>query len=166
MVKDINPQFFSFVVTGVINNVYSETTVPLPYPRFTTPAGRQPVIEVLKIEVETNDYSYINATGHGLFTTLSTTAGSEEAFLDNPHLFFKHREYLLGATAHFTSPDVYEYTDNNGKGLLLAVDNIYAGIQSAGWESSGEIPKAYFKIFYRFRNVSLAEYIGIVQSQQ
>lgn len=62
-------------------------------------------------------------------------------------------------------------TDGAGHGVLVATDNIYLTLQTAlssvigssvgGIQGFGEAA-----ILYRFKEVGLAEYIGIVQSQQ
>lgn len=60
-------------------------------------------------------------------------------------------------------PYCYDCTDGAGHGVLVATDNIYITMNTNGWQGAAN---ADFKILYRFKEVSLVEYIGIVQSQQ
>lgn len=57
----------------------------------------------------------------------------------------------------------FDCTDGAGHGVLVATDSIYIGIDSAGYANA---LTTGFKILYRLKTVSLAEYIGLVQSQQ
>lgn len=63
------------------------------------------------------------------------------------------------------NPIEFDLTDGAGHGILVAVDKFYAQIHSTyvAWGGTGGID---FKFLYRFKKVSLAEYVGIVQSQQ
>lgn len=56
-----------------------------------------------------------------------------------------------------------DLTDGAGHGIIVATDNIYVTLFSAGTGVAAEVD---VKIMYRFKNVALAEYIGVVQSQQ
>lgn len=56
-----------------------------------------------------------------------------------------------------------DLTDKAGHGFLVATDQIYAYIQSA---NLGDNVTGYMRVQYRFKEVTLQEYIGIVQSQQ
>lgn len=57
-----------------------------------------------------------------------------------------------------------DLTDGAGHGVLVATDAIYLQIFTTGVANTSETGR--FRMLYRFKNVSLAEYIGIVQSQQ
>lgn len=58
---------------------------------------------------------------------------------------------------------VIDLTDGDGHGILVATDNIYFQVTSNGFAGAQEQSA---KLLYRFKEVSLVEYIGIVQSQQ
>lgn len=58
---------------------------------------------------------------------------------------------------------VMDLTDGDGHGILVATDNIFFQVTSNGFASAAE---QSVKLLYRFKEVSLVEYIGIVQSQQ
>jgi hypothetical protein len=57
---------------------------------------------------------------------------------------------------------VLDLTDGAGHGLLIATDNIFMTVYSSNTGNANEVG---CKILYRWKNVSVEEYIGIVQSQ-
>jgi hypothetical protein len=57
---------------------------------------------------------------------------------------------------------VLDLTDGAGHGLLIATDNIFMTVYSTNTGVANEVG---CKILYRWKNVSVEEYIGIVQSQ-
>jgi len=73
--------------------------------------------------------------------------------------------FTAGGTAWTTETEPYhdDLTDGAGHGVLVATDQIYCQISSS---STGAAQTCAGKIWYRWKNVGLAEYIGIVQSQQ
>lgn len=77
---------------------------------------------------------------------------------------------LLAYSVDNESPNVHDLTDGAGHGVLIATDNIYlsmtllsASIDGGSYTSNGQ---ARADLLYRFKDVTLTEYIGIVQSQQ
>lgn len=70
------------------------------------------------------------------------------------------------------NPDWHDLTDGAGHGVLVATDNIWLSIlATAATADAGEnavlnVASSNCDLFYRFKEVTLQEYIGIVQSQQ
>lgn len=69
------------------------------------------------------------------------------------------------------SVDFHDLTDGAGHGLLVATDNIFLSVQTTNIAFVGESADSIVgfvaaDLIYRFKEVALAEYIGIVQSQQ
>lgn len=68
------------------------------------------------------------------------------------------------------TPNYHDLTDGAGHGILVATDNIWlTGLFTVGSVDTTSYTGTGFcnvSIFYRFKDVSLQEYIGIVQSQQ
>jgi len=60
-------------------------------------------------------------------------------------------------------PDLFDYTDGAGHGMLIATDQIFVLLQSANTTQQNT---AECRILYRWKNIGLQEYVGIVQSQQ
>ena len=63
----------------------------------------------------------------------------------------------------YQEPYVDDLTDGAGHGYLVATDQIYLQISSS---NTGATNYCNGKLYYRWKNVNLQEYIGIVQSQQ
>lgn len=64
---------------------------------------------------------------------------------------------------NFEYPNRYNFCGPDGKGILLATDAFNFNIDSTG---TGFTVRADCKMCYRFVDVSIEEYVGIVQSQQ
>jgi hypothetical protein len=66
--------------------------------------------------------------------------------------------------------DIHDLTDGAGHGILVATDNIWLTgqliVAAPGGISVIASGVVFCDIFYRFKKVTLQEYIGIVQSQQ
>lgn len=67
-----------------------------------------------------------------------------------------------GFDCYVESPFVNDLTDGAGHGILIATDQLFLQIASNSTTIANEVA---FKILYRWKNVPLSEYIGIVQSQ-
>lgn len=73
--------------------------------------------------------------------------------------------FTAGGTyaVQYNEPIVQDFTDGAGHGFLVATDNLFLQASSANLDAAGVVR---VKVLYRWKNVSLAEYVGIVQSQQ
>ena len=171
---DVNPQFMSGVLTLSAANTTTEVTLGTPIVRVGPQTGGQAIImEVLKIYVDLPRVDADNATPAARLIELnfSTVAnGTAIATWDNPRLFARvlknQRNAFTAAGTGLLAIDemfVMDLTDGAGHGILIATDNIF--VQG---DTSSQAAASVFawKILYRFKKVSLIEYIGIVQSQQ
>lgn len=170
---DVNPQYLSLpIVNQTVANTYFELAFPTPIPRTRITNGRATVMEMLRImfnlpEADTNNI----ATGSNLVANahLSTRALAAVSFA-NPAIFAYQEKNMRGAfTAAGTygtvthEPNILDLTDGAGHGILVATDNIYFGVNTIGFLG---VAGFACKIIYRMKNVSVEEYVGIVQSQQ
>src|SRR3546814_5469238 len=57
----------------------------------------------------------------------------------------------------------FDLTDGSGRGILVATGSLYLNLNTV---NTGRINYVHAKIIYRLKNVTLQEYVGIVQSQQ
>lgn len=97
--------------------------------------------------------------------------GTTKADFSEPSVFTYYNHCLYGnftagaATSWVTynEPFIDDITDGAGHGYLVGTDKIYAQITSS---NTGAVNSASVKVYYRWKNVSLTEYIGMVQSQQ
>lgn len=67
-------------------------------------------------------------------------------------------------------PVFMDLTDGAGHGFLVGTDTIYitilTGTKAGATFESGQSNNALCRLLYRFKEIDLAEYVGIVQSQQ
>jgi hypothetical protein len=174
---DVNPQFLSGALTLSAANTVTEVAIGTPIVRVGAASPSHAVImEILKIyaDLPVYDQTAAGATTRTValsFTTASTGATPFQAQLDNTRCFASfERQQMNAFTAAGTgilqfkeTPMVFDLTDGAGHGVLIATDNIFVQGDSAGQAAASVFR---FKILYRFKKVSLVEYIGIVQSQQ
>lgn len=170
---DTNPQWLSFSATQSAADTTTTTTQAIPIQRLPS-GGRSQILEILRVHVEgpvlpasasateTSDSASILFTSKNFGTTAINSA--------EPTCFSNFAQVSRSAfTAAGTYFNVFsnvmdqDLTDGAGHGVLIATDNIFAQTQSA---STGNTNTWRCKILYRWKNVGLAEYIGLVQSQQ
>jgi hypothetical protein len=167
---DVNPQILTFTSTQSGVDATTVQQITLPIPRLPTREGYNLVMEILNI-----DYYHMTpnpvgnaqqATYIGLSTSSSPSATAALAIQD-PRVLDAWVKYVqFGAT-----PDVgyipveqeTDLTDNAGHGLIVATDTLFVHQISTG---TGVANQYTLKIWYRWKVVSLIEYIGVVQSQQ
>lgn len=169
---DVNPQ--SITVPVIVQTAADATTivrVPLPIPRLPTRPGYNLVVELLDVE-----FSFPwNAAGiavgvQGIYTYISTSGETppsiEQAMLGTRIIadtFFQW-VFAAGGTMDSFLPDRdIDLTDEAGHGRLVASDNIYVGLMSYNTNNTNHM---CCRLWYRWKEVSLVEYIGIVQSEQ
>jgi len=111
----------------------------------------------------------------GAITTASNTIqitastaylGDDEWESSNAQAFFQWRrqtQFTTSGTNMVEQPAVFDMTDGAGHGILIATDFIHLQVFSA---TTGNAVEARLKFLFRWKNVSIEEYIGIVQSQQ
>jgi hypothetical protein len=63
-------------------------------------------------------------------------------------------------------PIYHNLNDGDGNGVLVATDNLYITLITNVATATGAINNALARILYRWKEVSLEEYIGIVQAQK
>jgi hypothetical protein len=152
-------------------DVATVVTQALPISRVPQKGGKATVMEILAIDW-TRDTVLVGAESL-TYCTLSTannvqaiTAADTSAPSLNPTIVDSYMERSAEFTAvgieYRIYPVKHQMNDGAGHGILVATDNLYLTVQS---DNSGEVQKFTAKIFYRFKNVTLTEYIGIVQSQ-
>jgi hypothetical protein len=173
---DVNPQWLSGTAAQSGADTTATTQVVLPIQRIAANAPNNAVVlEVLKIWLEhTNLPASASATEttDTIVTAFSTTnTGTTNAAMGDSNIFGWHqltnRSAFTAAGTYYTivkdAPFVLDLTDGAGHGILVATDSIFVQVQSAGTGNTNTVP---WKILYRWKRVSLTEYIGIVQSQQ
>lgn len=171
---DVNPQFMSFQAVQSAADTTTTTTQAIPVQRLTSGKSAQ-VMEVLKVFVETTELPASASATEAIDTitvALSTASfGTTAVGFNEPRVFawFQKgsRQAFTAAGTYFAfspiEPYVMDVTDGVGHGIIVAVDNIYAQVASSG---TGVTNTANIKILFRWKNVGLTEYVGVVSSQQ
>lgn len=170
---DVNPQWLTFNgVTQSAPNTYFESSINLPINRFQNPKGRSIVMEALKVEFGLPTLDSNHAAGGDLkaaFVQLSPSSSSSINQSDPKVLAQYSRQFRGAFTAGGTysnvenTPEMIDLTDGNGHGVLVATDTLFFGVNTSGYANAASFT---CRVLYRFKIVSLEEYIGIVQSQQ
>lgn len=169
--KDVNPQEFVIVGKQVGNDATTVVAQPLPIPRLPTRPGKNLVIELLWVQ-----FFWLSPTsalpGSNMFVgaALTTNASNPAAIrnmVNDPRAlalwtFWSSTQTLAGFNNLITFFEE-DLTDGAGHGLLLATDTVYFTLASINSAQTNEIT---CRFGYRFKEVELVEYIGIVQSQQ
>ena len=176
--NDVNPQFLSVTLTQT--GVDSTDVFPVTTPIIrvgSSSNGRATIMEILKVfftlpevKVDQTGAVAVSAAEISLMSSSPASPGTVvpagnskvicNARYTNKHAFTAAGTGLLGQTQ---MPHVSDLTDGAGHGVLVATDEVFFQVATEG-QSSAKPFEA--KILYRFKTVSLAEYIGIVQSQQ
>lgn len=166
---DVNPQLLTINAVQTGNDVSTVVQQPLPIPRYPTSRGKNLVMEFQSFEFFDVDNTVHAGNTYALVTvtTNPTIFASAAAALQDARLISAWWRAFTIASAigvYFKPVQQYEdLTDQAGHGLLVAADNLYIGVYSAGTGLPNQI---ILKGEYRWKEVGLEEYIGIVQSQQ
>ena len=173
---DVNPQYLSGRVTLSAADTTTTATLGTPIVRVGPQSNnRATIMEVLRVwsRFSTAPPAVAGQVAHTAQIMFSTTSfGTGTIELNEPRVFAGFTIEIANAfTAAGTGllennrePHVWDCTDGAGHGILIATDNIF--IQASSALYTANILTVDFKILYRFKTVDLAEYIGIVQSQQ
>lgn len=160
---DISPQFISDYVTLSAANTYTEKQINLPInPGATVSGGHVRVMEFLKVFA---DFA-TDTIAEDAYVAFQLTYKTQADLLSGPDVSkwiykMQRRQQVAGAAGAFISesPFVADLTDGNGNGILIGQQAIFLGAKSAGQTAA---LTASFKILYRFKDVPIEEYIGMV----
>jgi hypothetical protein len=129
------------------------------------------VMEVLRFDI-VHTVLFNDTSGSFMNTALLTRKGPDADFVDfnNPSVIGYQRTMVDngGIPASQWLHDMpLEQTlgDGSGHGILVATDQIFLHVAFSGIVNSAA-NQVQGRILYRWKDVSLEEYIGIVQSQQ
>lgn len=170
--KDVNPQQINIVLTQPGVDTDLNLQLPLPIPRLPTKQGKNLVIELLWVEYFWETPAIPAAGTQSLVQVVMSTnafgaAVAPNGCLEDNRTLSVYRTAILNATSvGFQQVQVKETddtTDQSGHGILIATDNIFFNFQST---ATGVANAVVVKLGYRWKEVTLVEYIGIVQSQQ
>lgn len=189
---DVNPQEFVFPVLDTANGsalawnptagitstgFVVQTSIPTPISRLPQRDNKVTVIEALYAEFYITNLElpagaqvavrYMNITTNPILPNSITAAGMGAR---DPRTVADWNKLTYWASAvGFTDIEAYhevDLTDQAGHGILVATDTLYANFVATGITTAlNGLDVGVARLGYRFKDVSLAEYIGIVQSQ-
>lgn len=169
---DVNPQELVFSLTQTGGDATTVGNIQLPIPRLPTVKGKNLVVELLWAQFFLSTPS-LPAAGAiaGRAASVTTRPNPPTTFNDifsDPRalaLYYQTFAAAAGSTPFGDQKAFHEedLTDGAGHGILVATDVLYFAILTA---ATGQANNIVFRLGYRFKQVSLEEYIGIVQSQQ
>jgi len=160
--KDVNPQSMNCTlpIKAGANGVCQMVEVALPVQRLNN-RNRSMVMEVLGIQVVNTGKENHHYTV-GIATSKPSTATDVIPRLIDANVFWLMRGYGDSIEKSANATAINDLTDKAGHGILLGADKIYA----FSYSNAVNAYEVDFRIYYRWKNVSLTEYIGIVQSTQ
>ncbi len=166
---DVFPNFLTGVISQTVADTFATVLVPTPIPRIqTTRSGnRATVMELLWIEVLFPNIELSAALANiTIFFSIGTPPAVVLPF-NNPRVIAEVRidSHVSSATGAFVTqqPYIYQMQSMDGHGYLLAAESFHASIFSAGTQI---INDGQWRMYYRFIDIPLSEFIGLVQSTQ
>ena len=173
---DVKPQLMTFQSTGTsATTVYDVSQIQLPVSRIGQSKSRATVFEILKVwwYIGLEDVADAAAYYWAFLTTATNrvTGGTSSlatlgADLNDPRVVsLVHENKTITTSGQIVEmkPVVMDLTDSNGNGVLVATQSLSLVHSGVGQATA---TNATAKILYRLVNVSIEEYVGIVQSQQ
>lgn len=132
------------------------------------PSGsRATIMELLWVDVTVRNTDLIGAGDEVDFTLSMGSVPTGIQRLGNPICIANVNldTSLVGAASALLvkNPIRYSFQDKNGFGYLYAGDSFNVAGLSTGQAAAVQYQ---WRLYYRFVNVSITEYVGIVQSQQ
>lgn len=166
---DYSPQILSITIVQTAADTFTTEAIALPIPRMAAGKGKSVVMEILRVDFIFDDLTAIagqvslspmlqtaQVSGSGAFTQLQDPRTFAYASLDG--IFATAVGFAFNSRV--ISRDL---TDGSGRGYLVGTDQIFFRLDSVG---TGRANSCCAKILYRFKGVTLEEYVGIVQGQQ
>lgn len=164
---DVNPQWLTINATQSSADALTTQSFPIPIQRLPTgrSGARAQVLELLKVHVYAPASVEVDNAIVASLTTRNPGESSTIAASNTGVILRWRRQVYLTTSGQVETkePDQYDFSDSAGHGTLIAVDTIYMQISSTSTSVANEVT---MKLLYRWKNVSIQEYVGIVQSQQ
>lgn len=162
---DVNPQLLNLTVTQTAADATTTLEQPLPVPRIGIRKGRSIVVEIIWIQWNFADF-VTPAAANVTYTGILSTAAGAATVTDTRTFGVLDLEVLASAAPdrNFRQRSYrQDFTDRAGHGFLVATDSIFLTLATALSTATNSLNT---KIAYRFKEVALEEYIGIVAGQQ
>lgn len=168
---DIFPNFLTGVVTQApgFPDTFATVQVNTPIPRIqTTRSGQKAtVMELLWMEVLFPSIEVSTALANLTMQMVIGIVPTVILAFNNPRVFAEIRVDTHLATqgmAITVQPLIYNFESSDGHGYLLAAESFHVSIFSAN--TAPAVNSAQWRMYYRFIDIPLSEFIGLVQSTQ
>ena len=172
--KDVDrfPNFLAGVLAESAANTFTTTQVFTPLPRIKTSGTRATVMELLFVETDFSGTNIQNANGEQMQVVFSFgSAPTAMLAWNDTRNFFQRQDTIVGqaistngaGSTILREPVRYDWQSQDGYGYLLASDSFHVSVLGA---SQGAALSLAWKMFYRFVDIPLSEFVGIVQSTQ
>jgi len=160
---DVNPQFQSFSVTQSGADTTTTQQIALAIDRFRQGGNRIGAVEILSVTFDWRA-PITAATACNISAALTTkNFGTTKVQFNEPTVVGYFHASQGAVATPYSFPYRMDCTDAAGHGVIAAVDSIFLQCASTSTSLTNTVD---VKIEYRFKNIPLAEYIGIVTGQQ
>jgi len=172
---DIKPQYLTIAVTAGAVDDYAVFAASVPILRPQSGVEEATVVELLSVDYYLGIQNYADNTSIDFaFLTGNTDRSSADTStlasygqdVTRPQTFagvLRARGLATSGAQVWEDPITYNFTDDNGNGMLFAGDLLTLVYGNVGGATAGE---CVAKVKYRFSRVPLIEFIGLVQQQQ
>lgn len=166
---DVNPQYLLATVTGTGGDGFAAVKISIPI--FRGQGNSQRKVTVMELLKTTWDFSSLSNNESNMTATLMTSFmndpdASGTSIVDRQSISVKSSStdgtIPVGAYTLSSQPFFHDLTDGAGHGILVATDAMWLGLSSS---NLGFSATCTLRLMYRWKEVGLEEYIGIVQSQ-
>jgi hypothetical protein len=164
---DVNPQYMNLYTPSTGTGTIITQSTATPIPRLPQRSGRATVMEMFKVFFSTNQATpALTNADFVLFLLCTKNPGvtvPANALGDSSVIAAAQAtvDFTTSGALIYEQPVAYDFTDGAGHGILIATDTLYLQFSN----SSGASCAGQARIVYRFKEVGVEEYIGIVQSQ-
>lgn len=161
---DVNPQILTVEISQTTLNQSISLEVPLPIPRTpSTTSGRTTVIEILW--ATSGMEQLVTTATQRIESTVSTSPNATDVSTNQVFAYLFVEQDTADATGfnRHIMPVNYQLNDGAGHGYLVGTDSLTFSLGSV---ASQQLNTVVWKLYFRFKTVSLQEYIGMVQGQQ
>lgn len=172
---DYKPQVLTIATDNVsAAGKYVHKEAQLPVPRFGPSKGKATIMEILWIDfyVGVGNMQQVGVSTQAIYLTTTlgranaadcTIATLAEDLADEQVIAAHVRDLRISTTGAFVDEIPYrcDMTDENGNGVLIGADRMFLVVGDVGAEA---VYNGVAKIGYRLVNVGIAEYVGIMQS--
>lgn len=160
---DVNPQFLSATALQSGADATTTATIALPIDRLRFGSNRVGAVEVLSATFDPRVIT-VGAVASILGVAITTKSfGTTKVQFNEPTIVAYF--HVAAATAGFGGlqfPYKMDLTDAAGHGVMVCTDQIFAQCFSTTTSLTNQVD---IKLEYRYKNITLHEYVGVVQSQ-